>query len=108
MYGSPYEINTVSLFFAFSNISFPSSTNHLFAVLNSPPEISSSCFFSVSEIGLVKDSKYTISAFFMTSSVLSDNSEIPEIPNPINHSIISFYHAVFLNGVVIFSEFLFL
>ena len=108
MYGSPYEINTVSLFFAFSRISLPSSTNHRFAVLNSPFEILSICYFSVSEMGLVNDSKYTIFAFFITSNVLSDNSEIPEIPNPINHSIISFYHVVFLNDVVIFSEFLFL
>ena len=92
---------------AFSRISFPSSTNHLFAVLNSPPEMSSNCFFSVSEIGLVKDSKYTISAFLITSNVLFDNSEIPEIPNPINHRIISFCRAVFLNYVMIFSESLF-
>ena len=108
MYGSPYEINTVSLFFAFSRISLPSSTNHRFAVLNFPFEISSNCFFSVSEMGLVNDSKYTISAFLITSKVLSDNSEIPEIPNPINHSIISFCHVVFLNDVVIFLESLFL
>ena len=46
--------------------------------------------------------------FLITFNVLFDNSEIPEIPNPINHSIISFCHVVFLNGIVIFSEFLFL
>ena len=108
MYGSPYEINTVSSFFALFRISFPSSTNHLFAILNSPFEISSNCFFSVSEIGLVNDSKYTIFAFFITSNVLFDYSEIPDNPNPINHSIISFCHVVFLNDVVIFLEFLFL
>ena len=38
------------------------------------------------------------------SIILGDNSEIPEIPNPINQSIISFCHAVFLNDVVIFLE----
>ena len=49
-----------------------------------------------------------MSAFFIIDRVLSDNSEIPDIPNPIKYSIISFYHGVFLNGIVIFSEFLFL
>ena len=63
MYGSPYEINTVSSFFAFFRISLPSSTNHRLAILNSPFEISSNCFFSVSEMGLVNDSKYTFFAF---------------------------------------------
>ena len=108
MYGSPYEINTVSSSFALFRISFPSSTSHRFAILNSPLEISFNCFFSISEIGLVNDSKYTFFAFFITSNVLFYNSEIPEIPNPINHNIISFYHVVFLNDVVIFLEFLFL
>ena len=99
MYGSPYESKTTFFFFAFCKISFPSSTNHLFAGLNSPFVMFLILAKSDFPIGLVNCSRYTISAFDKMSSASLGIDLNPEIPKPTNQSITaSFYHEVFLNA----------
>ena len=100
MYGSPYDNSTTFFFFAFSKISLPSSTSHLFAGLNSPFDAFLILVKSDFPMGLVNCSKYTISAFDKTSSASLGIDLNPEIPKPTNHSIIAFFcHVVFLNAV---------
>ena len=60
-------------------------------------------------MGLVNCSKYTISAFDITSSPSIGMDSKPDIPKPTNDNITAFfYHVVFLNAVELLLEFLYL
>ena len=100
MYGSPYASKTTFFSIDFSKISLPSSTNHLFAGMNSP--FIAFLILSTSDfpMGLVNCSRYTISAFDIISNPSTGMDSNPEIPRPTNDNIIViFYHEVFLNAV---------